>query len=92
MVALVEKCDHLQEYNLQHKNQVTTLQTHVVELQKKFGSFFKFIATLKKKNDDLNAALSAVHRKIRQESSFRTNEVEKFKFVVGRLEEELSLS
>ena len=40
---------------------MTPLQTQVTELQKDLRSLFKSIATLTKKNDDLNTVLSIVH-------------------------------
>ena len=66
------------------------MQTQIAELQKELGSSFKSIATLKKKNDDLNVTLSVVHGRLRQESFFRTSEVEKSKSIIGRLEKEVA--
>ena len=77
MIALAEKCDHLQDYNSQLENQVTPFQTQVAELQKELGSFFKSIVSLKKKNDDLNVALSTVHSKLWQESSLHSDKVKR---------------
>ena len=86
----MEKCDRLQEYNLQLEKQVIPLQTQVAKLQKELGSSFKSTMTLTKKNDNLNATLSTVHGKLRQEISFHASEVVKFRSVIGRLEEDLA--
>ena len=90
IISLVDKCNRLHEYNLQLENKVMPLQSQVAKLQKELRGSFKSTTTLKKKNDDLNVALSVVHRKLRQESSLRISEVKKFKSVIGRLEEEFA--
>ena len=62
----------------------------MAKLQRELGSSFKSTTAWKKKNDDLNAMLSVVHKKLWQETSHHTSEVEKFMFVVGRLEKDLA--
>ena len=46
--------------------------------------------TLKKKCDDLNATLSYVPSRLRQETSHHVGEVKKFKSLIGRLKEDLA--
>ena len=72
ITTLVEKCNLLQEYNFQLESQVTVLQSQVVELQKELGGSFKSTVALQK-NDDLNAALFAVHRKFKLEFSLHAS-------------------
>ena len=65
IISLVDKCNRLHEYNLQLENKVMPLQSQVAKLQKELRSSFKSTTTLKKKNDDLNAALSAIFGKLK---------------------------
>ena len=79
VTALMEKCDRLQKYYLQLEKYVIPLQTQVAELQTEFRSSFKSTTTLKKKNDDLNVAVSTVYGRFWHETFHHTSKVEKLR-------------
>ena len=90
ITTMVKKCDHLQDYNTQLEGQVTPLQAQIVKLWKKLGSSFKSSTSLKKKHDDQAITFSAIQSKHRLKTLCHSNDVEQFRSIIYKLEEDLS--
>ena len=69
---------------------MTLSQTQITELQKELKSSFKSTTSLKKKYDDQVVALSTIHSRLRQETSRHSQDVEQFRSIIRKLEEDLS--
>ena len=90
ITTVVEKCDRLQDYNTQLETQMTPLQTQLAKLQKELQSSFKSFTVLKKKSDELQVALASAHGRLRSETSRHFDEVDQFRSIIYKLEEDLS--